>query len=291
MSVMRPLIVGILAGGLGILAGALGTLYLEYFVSEKFFPESENLSLPKNLAVPEAIFKQRDWVRDQLYEEPVRWCYLKFDRDGWSATPINNLLQLKERVNTSDKEIVIPVFPTVYMPMNEDALYYNAIIESDIKKDDKVLVIGSGSGSDAWAAWLKSQSRIFVVEINPMAVANINTTARIANFPVKAIVGDITKVKLPKEFDDFDYVLWNMPYLFPEEKGKSLEGRNYHDGDDGTILKAFLKLLPSLLKRDGHVILLNTGAAREFIKFPDLAAKKKNDVNDVVLYTFSINAK
>jgi hypothetical protein len=283
-------LVSIISGGLGILAGGLGEIYREYgFFSlignNNIEPGDINRGIA-NLSVPEEIVKHRDWVSYEFYKEPVRWCYLNVDQNSWFATPVNNLLQLKERINSTYKEILIPVFPTVYLPINSDSLYYNTILESDIESDDKVLVIGSGTGSDAWVAWLKSQSLVYVIEINPMAVANINTTARLGNFPVKTILGDITKVDIPKDFNDFDYVLWNMPYIYPEEKGQELEERNYHDGDDGSILRSFLELLPTLLKKDGQAIILNTEAAREYIKFPNVTSKSSEA--EYVVYIIKI---
>lgn len=280
--VLRPLVVGILAGGLGILAGGLGTIYL--FVSENAKQGEVKQGQVKQREVKQGEVKQLDWIREELYEAPVCWCYMKVDEDGWSATSINNLLQLKERINTTDKEIVIPIFPTVYAPNPADSDYYNAILESDIKQGDKVLVIGAGTGSDAWVAWLKSQSLIYVIEVNPMGIANIKTTARLGNFQVKAILGDIRDVKLPEDFSHFDFVLWNMPFL---DKRNKVEEQNFHDGDDESILKSFLTLLPSLLKKDGQAIILNTADAREFIKFPNLTTKGNGKV---VLYIFSNNS-
>jgi tRNA1(Val) A37 N6-methylase TrmN6 len=278
--VLSSLMIAVLSGGLGIITGGLGVICVVYGLfglSGKSKPAS----------VSENVVEQRDWILDELYEERVNWSYLQIDEDGWSATSINNLQKLKERVNTTDKELLIPVFPTVYTPNNEDVVYYNAILESDIEPGDKVLVIGSGTGSDAWVTSLKSQSCVYVVEINPMAIVNINTTARLGNFQVKTHLGDITKVDLPEDFSDFDYVLWNMPYIYPHEDGSKLEGRNYHDGDDGTILKSFLSILPSLLKKDGQAILLNTSAAQEYIQFPDLVTQYDGDV---LVYVFSFNA-
>jgi len=268
--VLRPLILGILAGGLvllGILAGGLGTSYL--FLSEN---------------VKQRVIKQPDWLRDDLYDAPCRWCYMKVDENGWSATSINNLLQLKERINTTDKEIVIPIFPTVYTPGNCDALYYNTILESDIEQGDKVLVIGAGTGSDAWVVWLKSQSLVYVIEVNPMGIANINTTARLGNFQVKTILGDVRDIDLPEDFSHFDFVLWNMPFL---EEATGIRKRTFHDGDDGSILRSFLTLLPSLLKKDGQAIILNTADALEFIKFPNLTTKGDGNV---LVYIFSNDA-
>ncbi len=204
IGVLRPLIVGILAGGLGIMAGGLGTTCL--FLSENV----------KQWKVKQPVVKQR--VRDGLYDTPCRWCYMKVkvDENGWFTASINNV-KLKELISTSDKEIVIPIFPTVYTPDNYDNLYYNTILESDIEQGDKVLVIGTGSGSDAWIAWLKSQSLIYVIDINPMAIANTKATARLGNFQVKPIFGDIRNIDFPEDFSNFDFVLWNMPFLEEEE--------------------------------------------------------------------------
>jgi release factor glutamine methyltransferase len=168
------------------------------------------------------------------------------------------------------------VFPTVYAPLASDKAYYDTILESDITPGAKVLVVGTGSGADAWVASLKSKTTVYVVDINPMAIANTMITARLGGFSVEAIAGDITAADLPDAFSEFDFVLWNMPFLKVDgdnSYGNDFRGitdADFHDGDDGTILKGFLERIPSLLKNDGTAILLNVTAAQEFIKFPDV---------------------
>ena len=205
------------------------------------------------------------------------WVYLKVDENGWSTGPVGtyqDLDNLWDRANTSEvTEIAIPIFPSVYTPCMCDKLYYDYLLESEIQPGDKVLVIGTGSGADAWMASLKSKSTVFVVEINPQAVVNAKTTARLANFQIDAIEGNAIEVDLPERFKDFDFVLWNMPFIHKVTSAEKFKEANYHDGDDGTILKKFLALLPALLKEDGKAIVLNMAAAQEYISMPGVVTK------------------
>ena len=202
------------------------------------------------------------------------WVFLKVDGDSWTTGPVGtygNLSDLLGRqdhlsVETQAKTdlIAIPRLPGVYTPDLKDKCYYDKVLSSEISAGDKVLVIGCGSGADSWVAWLKSQSMIYAVDINPMAVANTRITARLGQFPLNAINGDFRSVDLPDDFKDFDYVLWNMPYL-ALDADRGLRDMNYFDGDDGTILKSFLQQLPSLLKPEGKAIIWNDPSAKEFI--------------------------
>jgi len=250
IGILRPLILGILLGA---------TLFL----SER----------AKQWEVKQPVARQRGWLHDDLYDTPCRWCYMKVDEDGWLTTPVSNL-KLKELIHTPDKEIVIPILPTVYAPNSDDALYYNTILESDIEQGDKVLVIGTGSGSDAWVASLESQSLVYAIDINPMAIANTKATARLGNFQVKPTLGDIRTIELCEDFSNCDFVLWNMPFLDKEGEIKEV---NFHDGDRGSILESFLTLLPSLLNKDGQAIIFNTADALKLINFPNVTTKRSGN--------------
>jgi len=271
IGVLRPLALGALLGGL---AAAL------------LLPEGA-----EQQRIGQRPIEQETWPPREFYSH-CGWHYLRVDESGWSTGGVGSFEDLGNRLGrpeTPGQEITIPIFPTVYMPRMCDKLYYDAILESDIECGDKVLVIGTGSGADAWVASLKSKDLVYVVEINPMAVVNAGMTAHLANFRIKPIVGDVTTTDLPDDFREFDYVLWNMPFLKVERKAEdrsvrrravpgSIEERDFHDGDDGTILKDFLALLPSLLKKGGKAILLNVSAARDLITAPGVTTETYDDI-------------
>ena len=213
--------------------------------------------------------------------ESTTLCYMRVDGLGWfTASP--TYAELKDLVGGYDVEIVCPIFPKVYTPVVTDKPYYDAILNSDMKKGDKVLVVGCGSGSDTWVAWLKTKRRIYNLDINRQAILNTYSTARLGGFEVEQCLGDIRDIELPEDFKGFDFVLWNMPYL----DGLVLEKEGYYDADDGTAAKAFIKLLPSLLKKKGKAIIINTVGMEKYINLP-ITRKESND--EVAVYTIELN--
>ncbi|MFC1593978.1 class I SAM-dependent methyltransferase [Candidatus Omnitrophota bacterium] len=216
--------------------------------------------------------KKQDWFLKNIYERQAYLCYMRVDAEGWFVERIEKTAQIKELLKTSAQELLIPIFPTVFQPAPTAKLYYDTILGSNIKKGDKVLVVGAGSGSDAWVAWLKSQSPIYAIEINPMAIANTYATSHLARFEVRQILGDIRSIDLPEDFHNFDFVLWHMPFI---AGGDILESK-YHNGDDGSILKSFMELLPSLLKSNGQAIIRNDHMISRFIPFPHVAERGKH---------------
>jgi len=189
--------------------------------------------------------------------------YMRVDKNGWfTATPIT--AELKKLFGEAETEIIYPIFPTVFTPIIEEKAYYDAILDN-VKEGDKVLVVGCGAGSDVWSAWLKAKTMIYTIDINPQAILNVYATARMGGFEVRPIQGDIREMRMPKDFKDFDYIVGNTPFLnYPIP----LEDNNYHDGDDSTVTKAFIKLLHSLLKKDGRAIMVGTEETEEYINLP-----------------------
>ncbi|GAG03581.1 unnamed protein product, partial [marine sediment metagenome] len=179
-------------------------------------------------------------------------CYMRVAEDGWFATTATSD-ELKDLIG-QEPEIVFPIFPTVFTPTDSERAYYNAALDN-IKEGDKILVMCCGSGADAWVAWLKAKTLIYAIDINEQAILNTYTTARMGGFEVRPVQGDIRSMELPEDFKGFDCVLGNVPF---RTGGIPLEQNNYHDGDDGSVIQAFMGLLPSLLKPGGRVVLAGT---------------------------------
>lgn len=240
-------------------------------------------------------------ILSHIADDKNSLCYIEADANsGWYAEDIWNKKNLNKLLirYTFKRGLIIPIFPTVYSPgganFKADVQYYNFLLkQGGIKKNDKVLVIGSGSGSDVWVAWLKTQAKVYAIDINPIAVANTKATAQIGGFPVEAIKGDIREMSLPKGFSDFDYVLWNMPFIF---ESCTYATETLHDCDDGSIIKKFTALLPRLLKQGGKAIILNTKLAIDQIDFPnkrviDLSYNIKARNADIYLCVLTLDQK
>ena len=60
----------------------------------------------------------------------------------------------------------------------------------DLPADADILVVGPGTGVDAWIASLRTRRPIRAIGINPLEAANTRAAARIAGFQVRALVGD-----------------------------------------------------------------------------------------------------
>jgi SAM-dependent methyltransferase len=175
--------------------------------------------------------------------------------------------------------MIVPIFPTVYNPVCEtDKIYYDAILEN-VQEGDKVLVVGCGSGADSWVAWTRCKTKIYAIDINEMAILNTYATANIGGFEVRPICGDIRDIELPDDFKDFDWVLWNLPFM---HTGR-LEYQNHHDGDDGSVIEAFVKLLPQLGRR---AIIIGTDATLDYVS--DYAVLKTDGRYLVLLFGESV---
>jgi len=168
-------------------------------------------------------------------------------------------------------QIIIPVFPTVYSPAASDHQgadhdYYNGFYETTLMQSGhEVLVGGPGSGVDAWLAWRKTGNEIYSVGYNPLEVASLRVTAKIAGFGVEAIVGDniIAKDGTPCfPGKKFDRLIWNMPsYTSRTDDTHQFGIRSLTDAWDhdkgGRVLRRCARGIPVVLKPEGLARLWN----------------------------------
>jgi len=178
-----------------------------------------------------------------------------------------DFLQFFKESKPNRHRTVIPTFPTVYAlyTFTPAELEYLRLVSKkfDLPSDAKILVVGPGTGVDAWLASMRTKLPVVAIGINPLEVANTKAAARIAGFDIRALVGDNVadekgNSRLPGE--RFDAVLWSMPAVwpegFPDHHAPSLS--DFWDGDVGAIvLKRFARALPELLKPDGRALLWN----------------------------------
>ncbi|TWT99634.1 Release factor glutamine methyltransferase [Botrimarina colliarenosi] len=250
---------------LGVTFGALATLAARQIVTH-LAPEPA----PKVAASQDDTPPAKVWPPAELRADP-NWQLLRYDAEGWSTQYVGTYKNLGEYLGPPPAgvtQLAIPILPTVYQPDIQDKLYYDAIAQGEIAEGDKVLVIGAGSGADSWAVSLKTRAKVYAVDINPLAVMNAQVTARLGGFEIEAVVGDFQEIELPDTFRDFDYVLWNMPFVEAGATAENFQDRNFYDGDDGTVATRFLKRLPSLLKPDGRAIALNYALAKRYLTTP-----------------------
>jgi len=134
------------------------------------------------------------------------------------------------------------------MPAEDTFLLRDAAVE-EVRLDDRVLEIGTGSGEVA-AAVQKIAKKTLAVDINPHAVAY----ARKIN-KVDTIRGDLfTAIS-----GSFDLILFNAPYLPTEEEERIHDWLEYalNGGKDGQeIIRRFLPGAVEHLSEKGRILLL-----------------------------------
>ncbi|MBI3315041.1 MAG: HEAT repeat domain-containing protein [Candidatus Omnitrophica bacterium] len=150
---------------------------------------------------------------------------------------------------------LIPVFPSVYAQTSitsaKDRTYYSSLWADTpapvgLREGGRVVLVGPGSGPDAWVLALKTKTAIRVFGKNPMEVANVRATARLLGFSVRAEVADnIIDDRGHLRFDplDYDLIVWNMPNYAPDSgyyvRKKSVGFESIWDGEHGEVLTRF----------------------------------------------------
>jgi len=137
----------------------------------------------------------------------------------------------------------------IYGP-REDSYLLQKYVKQIVKRGDKVLDMGAGSGIQAITA-LEITGDVTAVDINPKALEKIKNEQPW----VKALESDLFK---NLNFNDkFDVIIFNPPYLprdSREPKDSSLSTTGGKEGHE--IIQKFLKQARSHLEPQGIILLI-----------------------------------
>jgi methylase of polypeptide subunit release factors len=184
------------------------------------------------------------------------------------------------RKDGTKHQIVTVVLPTVYSPGDMEVFdqgYYEFLARDfELRKGDECLVVGSGTGLEAWICAVRTGQKVYAIGINPFEIANTRFTARLGGFDINAIVGDnITDDRGNPRFAGkrFARVTWNMPSAASVLSRSAYPGRlrAFWDVDPGgQTARRFARGLNSILADDGKALVWNVCEQREFAEYLDL---------------------
>lgn len=119
---------------------------------------------------------------------------------------LNKLQKRKRPYFVQVQGVKITICPGVFPPRTDTRLLVSHV---SIKKNTRILDLGTGSGAIAMIAGLRGATGI-AIDINPRAVENAQKNFDKYGLDIKALVSD-TFDKIPKE--KFDYIFATGPYL------------------------------------------------------------------------------
>jgi release factor glutamine methyltransferase len=137
----------------------------------------------------------------------------------------------------------------IYEP-REDSFLLQKFVKKFVKRGDKVLDVGTGSGIQAITA-LEITGDVTAIDINPECIGKIRE-----HHPwIKPLVSDLFE-NLAKE-DKFDVITFNPPYLPEEPKEPKDSALVTTGGKQGhEIIQEFLKHAKKYLEPNGIILLI-----------------------------------
>ncbi len=154
-------------------------------------------------------------------------------------------------VNVLGKEFI--VLPGVFSPKYFDS---TPIFTENlpIRKGDKLLEIGAGTGITSVMAALKGASKVVAIDINAEAVRNVveNAKLHLVDNVVQARVGDVFSAIKPGE--RFNLIYWNLPFIYMQDEfvfQSTLERSLFDPGYQ--ITRNFLSSAPRYLTNHGQI--------------------------------------
>jgi len=153
-----------------------------------------------------------------------------------------------------DSDIKINVPDSVYPPYEDSRLLADCALK---ECDGKILEVGCGSGFVSISiSKLKPKSKVYALDINSDAVKAAKENAKANKAEVEIIKSDMFS-KLKEK--NFDWILFNPPYLPTSEAEKIEGGLNFaFDGGKSGLdtVFMFLEQVKNYLKKEGKVLIV-----------------------------------
>jgi release factor glutamine methyltransferase len=164
--------------------------------------------------------------------------------------------------------LTLLVLPSVYQPREDSFLMIKAL---NIKKGEKILEIGTGSGIIAIHC-AKAKADVTATDINIHAVNSAKFNAEMNKVKLKVLMSDLFSNVSGK----FDKIIFNPPYL-PSDKKDKFYDISYSGGKSGIeITNKFLKEAKKHLNAKGEIYFILSSLATGKIILPyDIVEKKK----------------
>jgi len=144
----------------------------------------------------------------------------------------------------------------VYLPAEDSFLLAEKL---DVKKDERVLDMGTGCGLLSILS-AKTSKNVVAVDINPYAIRCAKKNAKLNNVVhnISFIQGDLFAPFKEKEY--FDLILFNAPYLPEKEQSSiSLIERSWAGGLNGRkVIDSFLLRVGDHLSKKGRFFLIQS---------------------------------
>lgn len=178
-----------------------------------------------------------------------------------SIIEFTNLLKKEKekqmvRILNSDFE----VFPNVFSPVYSSDTTWFAEKIVPLTKKKKFLEIGSGSGVIACLAAINGATYVVATDINPHAVNNIYSNAKLHSLNISVRKGNVFQPIKKNEL--FDIIFWNHPfYCSTEFDSNDVVSLSVYDADY-KHLRDFFHASKTHLETEGQLILGTSNVGR-----------------------------
>lgn len=169
-------------------------------------------------------------------------------RKEWANSAYENMKTRKTNsLKILGRELIVP--SEVFIPHELDAELIGRAILRKVKKTDRVLDLGTGSGINAILAANKS-SKVIGTDINLLAIKCAKNNAKINNLAdkIKFLKSDL----FAKVRGKFDWIIFNPPFRW--FKPRDMLERSIADENYQTLTK-FFKEVKEYLKPKGKILI------------------------------------